>query len=362
MVEMNELQSDTVLKPIPAEYRRIVILGDSLADGFAYPLIVRQALKDAGYELPLFINAAIAGDTARGMNARLDRDVLAHHPTLVTFCSGNNDVSQGVQLETYQAEVTAIADRLRTEGISQVVFTNCIINPIGNERDRQLEGFSQFLRQFAQQRNLRLAEMRRPLYDARATGADILEPDNQHPNFAGYRIIARALLDALGFTDVPVPIQVDYEELPGLVKCWQMRACADGEAPLSDEVAQSLIPDDAWTTYTLPEPEKHEIWWFDQERQRGYAVSLDKYLGAAKAYAGMATVVAPQAGAGYLNVGADLQAVWLNGALVYRHPGVWRGWHAGRERIPIQLVQGENRLVIETGTQFFLSITETNDW
>ncbi len=56
---------------------RIVFLGDSITDGHTYPLLIQQALREAGQPVPLAINAGIGGDTAEGMRARLDRDVLS---------------------------------------------------------------------------------------------------------------------------------------------------------------------------------------------------------------------------------------------------------------------------------------------
>jgi hypothetical protein len=71
---------------------RIVFVGDSITDGHTYPQLVRQALAEAGKPVPVIINAAIAGDTARGMRLRIERDVLVHRPTLVTLSVGINDV------------------------------------------------------------------------------------------------------------------------------------------------------------------------------------------------------------------------------------------------------------------------------
>ncbi len=346
-------------KPIPEEFRRIVLLGDSLTDGHIYPLMVGQALREAGYAQPLFINAGIGGDSAAGMHARLERDVLPHHPTLVVFNSGTNDAGQGVTTEAYAAEVTAIAARLRQQGIPMLLFTTCIIDPLGDERDARSETYSTFLRQFAAAQGYRLADIRPLLQQARAAGANVMDADNIHPNFEGHRLIARALLDALGFTEVPVPQSFSYDELPGLVKHWRLRAVPAGEPAPDTQTLPTVTPDDSWTNYTLPEPEPTTgNWWLEQERQRGFALTLEKYVGPAAGYLGIATVTTEQAKTACLNVGAQLQAVWLNGEQVYHNDGLWRGWHAGRERVPIHLNAGENTLLIATGNQFFLSITD----
>src|SRR3954454_19574145 len=85
----------------PAAPRRIVFLGDSITDGHTYPLLVRQALAEAGRPVPTAINAGIGGDTAKGVRARLERDVLVHHPDVVTLLVGANDVFKNVTSADY---------------------------------------------------------------------------------------------------------------------------------------------------------------------------------------------------------------------------------------------------------------------
>jgi hypothetical protein len=101
--------------------------------------------------------------------------------------------------------------------------------------------------------------------------------------------------------------------------------------------------------------------WFDQERKRGFALALDKKFGPAKFYLGVATREAKKAHAVYFNTGAQLQTIWLNGKRIYRNQG-WTGWHAGKERIKALLKPGPNVIVIETGADFFLSVTSDNRW
>src|SRR5947209_2823193 len=89
---------------------RIVFVGDSITDGHTYPQLIRQALLDAKLSVPVSINAAVAGDTAKGMRKRLERDILVHRATLVTLSAGINDALHGVKPEDYEADVTAIAE------------------------------------------------------------------------------------------------------------------------------------------------------------------------------------------------------------------------------------------------------------
>jgi hypothetical protein len=90
-------------------------------------------------------------------------------------------------------------------------------------------------------------------------------------------------------------------------------------------------------------------------------VSLPALIGPAKEYQATAVVEAKKAKTVFFNTGADLQSIWLNGKRIYHNEG-WTGWHAGKERVPAELREGPNKVVIETGGQFFLSITDNDDW
>ncbi len=113
----------------------------------------------------------------------------------------------------------------------------------------------------------------------------------------------------------------------------------------------------------IPPPceEKQSHWWLEQERRRGFVLGLEKSVGASKAWQGYATVESTEPRKVYFNTGAQLQTIGLNGKRIYKS-GDWTGWHAGRERIAAELKKGENAVIIETGSQFFLSVTDDNRW
>ena len=181
-----------------ANPERIVFLGDSITDGHTYPLLIQQALREASQPVPVGINAGIGGDTAKGMRARLDRDVMGHRPTLVTLSAGINDVLSKVPATDYTAAVTAIAARLAKAGIKLVVFTTTILGPKHASTALLLAEYNTFLRQLAQQRGYRLAEIHNAMGTTPAGWQALLEPDQVHLSFAGYRVMTRAILDALG--------------------------------------------------------------------------------------------------------------------------------------------------------------------
>jgi hypothetical protein len=222
-------------------------------------------------------------------------------------------------------------------------------------------GYDAVLRRLADRHGYRVAEVGKLMRAARAAGGKLLEDDQVHLTQEGYRVMTRAVLDGLGFQDVPVPRELKVEPMPGLVREWKIRPIPEAGTPLTEDSVRALNPDAGWKSFTLPEQEPVAHWWMDQERRRGFAVALDKKIGPAKAYQGVATLDEKRARKAYVNTGGQLEAVWVNGRRVYKNAG-WTGWHAGKERVPVELKPGRNTVVIETGGQFFLSLTEDNTW
>jgi hypothetical protein len=190
-----------------------------------------------------------------------------------------------------------------------------------------------------------VAEVRALLKEQPAGGPELLEPDQVHLSFPGYRVMARAVLGALGRPDAPVADRLSPDPMPGLIREWKIR-------PVGAE---------AWSTLRLPQTRAPAHWWLDQERRRGFAVELDQDLGGGKRVEATAIVDSAKDRDVFLNTGADLQSIRLNGSLLWKNEG-WTGWHAGKERLPARLRVGPNTLQIEAGTTFFLSVTEENNW
>lgn len=344
-----------------AEHARLVFVGDSITDGHTYPQLIRQALAEADKPVPVVINAGIGGDTARGMRQRIERDALIHRPTLVTLSVGINDVLRKVKVADYESDVNAIAERLNKEKIPLLILTTSILGPKNAEADKKLADYNAILRKVAVKHGYKVAEVNALMQKERAAGRELLESDQVHPNYEGQRLIARAVLDALGYPEVPVPKELKLKMMPGVIRSWRLRVAPKGSLPLDEKTVATLKPDETWKALTLPEQEKQEQWWLDHERQRGFAVSVDKHVGKGGTYEGVAVLESDSPKNVYFNTGAQLQTIWLNGKRIYKNEG-WTGWHAGKERIAARVKEGKNTVVIETSGQFFLSVTDTNDW
>lgn len=320
---------------------RIVFLGDSITDGNTLPLLVRQAL---GAKAPVCINAGVAGDTAAGMKKRLERDVLPRRPTLVALSVGINDVLRKVPPADYEADVSAISERLKQAKVPLLILTPTVLGTQHRAAWAGLDEYIAILRRLAAKEKHAIAEVHQLMEQEPAREA-LLEPDQVHLTFDGYRVMARAVLAALGHPGVPVPASLDLEPMPGILREWKIRALPDGE----------------WKALALPQSAPAAQWWVDQERRRGFAVELEKAAGPGKRFAAAATLDSKDARDVFFNTGADLGSIALNGKPLWKNEG-WTGWHAGKERIPARLASGANTIEIECGGTFFLSVTDENSW
>ena len=340
---------------------RIVFLGSSSTDGGTYPLLVQQALATAGRPVPIYVNAGVGGHVLGQMRARLDRDVLAWAPDLVVLQTASNDVGAKVSPAAFGADLDAIAATLAARGVALLLLTPSLRGPAKVAEEACLAEYEAELRRVAAARGLRVAEAQRLMAAARARGESVIEADAIHPNFAGHRLLARAVLDALGYADVAVPERLAPTPLPGLLSPWRVAPLPDAK-PLAAEAVAALAPEAAWATLELPATTPQEHWWREQIRQQGYALDLAKLAGPGRRFVAIATVTAPAASTRWLNVGAGTHAVWLNGTRVYRVGPEFRGYHAGRERLEVPVTAGTNTLVVETINDFFVSLTDTRDW
>jgi lysophospholipase L1-like esterase len=324
-----------------AEPMRVVCLGDSITDGHTYPLLVQQAIAEAKLPPPKMLNAGIGGDTAAGMQKRLVPDVLERKPDVVLLSAGVNDILQGKKLEDYLGSVSRIADELMARKIRLILLT---ITPLrGEERQARVDEWNAALKKLAMEKKLVVADVAAACAASAARGEDLLEKDGVHLSFAGYRAMTRGVLDALGYKDVAVPEKSNIELESGAITEWRIRAWPAGKEPSGE-----------FTNYKLPESEPHDAWWFDQERQRGFAVYVGKRFG--PRVEAMATIDRPKEDEAWLVPGADVRAIRLNGEKVYEAPPI-HGWHLG-PGVRVKLKAGMNEISLDAGQQFFLAVRE----
>ena len=365
----------------PKETDRIVCLGDSITDGFTYGQIIMQALKEAGRPVPAVICAGAGGNTAAQMEARLDKAVLALKPTIVAYNAGANDAGRPVPAADFENTLRTISQRVKAQGATMILITPSVgkLNTSSDEkaragaeaREKMLAVYADVMHKVAAQEGYPVAETNAMMLKARAEGKDILSADGLHPNYLGQSVMARSVLDAMGCADVPLPKEFKPKMFPGVIREWKMRlAPLDDKKqpiPLTDEAVKALAPDAAWKTYTLPDPPPDtkptaEDWW-EQERLNGFGNLVEKVMGKGPVQA-VAYLDAKEPQKVFVNTGTGISTVWFNGVKIHEQGDAWTGFHAGKERIPVELKPGRNVIAVEiaAGNAFFLSVTDKLIW
>ena len=369
---------------VPQDGDVIVTLGDSITDGCTYPQIIMQALKEAGKPVPTMVCAGVASDTAVLMLARLAKTVLVFKPKTVTFSAGTNDSLRDVKPEDYEKALREIVRQAKAEGAAMILLTPCVISPArhGDEAARKASAakaeaaekvgaqYTDVIRKVAAEEGFAVAENNALMRKARAEGKEVMSEDGIHPNYLGQSLMARAILDAMGHKDVPLPAEFQPPLFPGVLPEWKMRLAplGDDKKPmaLTEQNIATLVPDAAWKTYTLPDavpdnkPSAED--WLEQERRNGFAMQIEKLVGKGPVQA-VATIDAKETRQVFLNTGIGVSTLWLNGKKIHEQGSAWTGFHAGKERIPVELKKGTNTIVCEiSGQQFFLSVTDKLIW
>lgn len=211
---------------------RIVALGDSITQAGGYLELMKKVLAKGYPELKVEIaNAGISGHKSPDMAARLDRDVLAKKPTIVTVSCGINDVwhgfnpsLKGVDLETYTKLMTEIVDRIQKAGAQVYLLTPTVIQEnLDSPENKKLEAYCQAVRKIAAEKKCRLVDLNDvfnlSLRAAQMGGGEGFHPtsDGVHMRPAGDFLMGAAILREMG---VPMSkiLDVAKPEAPAAAK------------------------------------------------------------------------------------------------------------------------------------------------
>jgi lysophospholipase L1-like esterase len=201
---------------------RIVFLGDSITQGGVSPggyvTLVKDAIavkaKDQKIEV---IGAGISGNKVPDLEKRLDRDVLAHKPTIVVIYIGINDVwhsqnGKGTPKEEFDAGLRRIVKQINDAGARVILCTASVIGEKtdgSNPLDRMLDEYCDVSRTVAKDTKSQLLDLRKAflahLKQHNKDNADkhLLTSDGVHLNPAGNRFVADLMLGALGVAGAP---------------------------------------------------------------------------------------------------------------------------------------------------------------
>ncbi len=212
----------------------IAFMGDSITQAGnkkgGYVDLVMSALKSHGLDVK-HIPAGKSGNKSTDMLARLDEAVISKKPHWMTLSCGVNDVwhfklvlgkrsFEGVGIEDYKKNITAILDKAKAADIKVMVLTSTMIGEDpSKELNQMMLPYNEFLRQIAKERGLLLADLNADMQAQLKTIPDVpgkpktfgsyfyggevqnkLTSDGCHMNPEGNRMMARGILRAFGMT------------------------------------------------------------------------------------------------------------------------------------------------------------------
>ncbi len=182
---------------------RIVCFGDSVT-GLYYHTGGRRTYTDLlatalGRLCPradvTTINAGISGHTTRDALKRIDADVLAKQPSLVTVMFGLNDMTR-VPLNEYRENLVTIIDKVRSAGAQVVLCTpNSVISTAGRPTEKLVK-YCDVVRDVARAHDVALCDCYaayEAVRDRDPSEWRLLMSDEIHPNRDGHKLIAEQI-------------------------------------------------------------------------------------------------------------------------------------------------------------------------
>ena len=183
---------------VAAEPLRLVVLGDSLTQGYGLAQgegLVPQLqawLRDAGHDVEV-INAGVSGDTTAGGLSRLDW-TLAEPVDAMLVILGGNDLLRGIDPAASRANLDAILERLADEGLPAMLVG---LPAPGNYGPEFRDAFAAMYPELAEAHGAALyPDLLQPMSEKAEAGlsfSDMMLEDNIHPNTEGVAVIVEAL-------------------------------------------------------------------------------------------------------------------------------------------------------------------------
>ena len=198
---------------------RVVFYGDSITEQSYYTTLVESyALTRFPGLKVAYVNSGVGGDSVSGgaagtIQKRLERDVIAQKPTVLTIMLGMNDGGyRAFDKALFQAYRSGLEDIVRTvkSSLPNTRMTLLAPSPFDDVTqppqfpggyNRVLLQYGQFVREMAQREKLDFADLNTPVINvlekALRTDPEMARkmiPDRVHPSAAGHLIMAEALL------------------------------------------------------------------------------------------------------------------------------------------------------------------------
>jgi lysophospholipase L1-like esterase len=255
---------------------RVVFYGDSITDQRLYTVLTETyALTRYPKLNATFIHSGWGGDRVTGggggpIDVRLERDVLAYKPTVMTIMLGMNDghyqPPDPEKDKTYYAGYEHIIDTMRKSdpGVRITVIqpspyddvTRPPLFPGGY--NGVLVNYSRWLADYAKQNNLTVADFNAPMVAmlekanaADPAAAQKILPDRVHPAISGHLIMAEQLIKAWNGRPVVASVSIDASAAPPKLQSTEYAKVSDlkgGNGISWTEMDEALpLPFAQWT-------------------------------------------------------------------------------------------------------------------
>jgi lysophospholipase L1-like esterase len=199
---------------------RVVCFGDSVTGVYyhtggrrAYTDMLGIALRKAFSAADVTtINAGISGHTTANGLARLEKDVLAHKPALVTVMFGLNDMTR-VPLDEYRANLKTIIEKCGAAGAEVLLATPNNVIDTSSRPTAKLITYCKAIHQVGHETGTPVCDCYAALELVRTNDAlawRLMMSDEIHPNMAGHKRIAESLAHSItgqdvSLADIPPP-------------------------------------------------------------------------------------------------------------------------------------------------------------
>jgi lysophospholipase L1-like esterase len=213
---------------------RVVFYGDSITDQRLYTTFIETYVMTRFPQMKVaFINSGVSGDRVTGgqggsIDVRLQRDVFAYKPTVMTIMLGMNDGGyRAFDQETF--DVYAGGYRHIIEMVKQAVpgIRLTLIRPspyddvtrpvtFAGGYNKVLTRYGEFVEELGQREGLTVADLNTSVVAAleaanrvSAEAAQKIVPDRVHPGPGGHLLMAEALLKAWKAPAIVTAVEID---------------------------------------------------------------------------------------------------------------------------------------------------------
>ena len=181
---------------------KVVCFGDSItARKEGYPSPILTYMLSARMKDYQFINAGVSGNTTEQAKERIQKDVLAKNPDIVTILFGANDsaVHRMVELELFKRNLLEFAEKIGPE--KTILITPAPVNELlqPNRSNKRLKQYALAVEEVANETGSHLIDFFSEIY-SKPNCSSLLKgekDDGLHFGEAGYAILTSLIVQKL---------------------------------------------------------------------------------------------------------------------------------------------------------------------